>query len=62
MTLPPLPEPGYHVWAWDHEVDAFTADQLRAYGLACARAAAEEMRDAKIAEEAGILCTETKNS
>ncbi len=51
-TLPPLPEPGYKFdtgGGWLSPTDAFTAEQMHAYGLACRASALEEA--AKVADE-----------
>lgn len=53
MNLPPLPEP-FDSWKIEDGVRAvFTADQMRAYGKACA--AAERERAALVCESMGAL-------
>lgn len=48
-ALPPLPDPAHTIGGRNVWLDAYTADQLRAYGAACA--AAERERCAKLAAE-----------
>ena len=49
MTLPPLPLPAHTFYPKRGKYQTFSADQMRAYGEACA--AAERERAARVAEQ-----------